>query len=225
MLLLQGSRFSEIYIPNPLQCYAYFKYGHHQKKCRLYGDELCRRCRITCVTHDESRCTNDFKCVNCGEDHPSTIHSCKIWKREKEVASVYREGLSFPEARKDVQAPYNLSSTVVKVNRASTVELKDAQTQITEATTQNTQAPQTKVTTNAKPAQKPPASRKPKIPAPKSPNISQNKVLSERLPKGSDDLILQHNRFQPLDEEDMEAENNPAETNKQGKIIKIYNNI
>ena len=106
----------EMYIPNPLQCYACFKYGHHEKKCRLHGgDELCRRCAITGVTHDESRCTNDVKCVNCGEDHPSTSHSCKIWKRGKEVVTIkYREGLSFPEARKIVQARYNLSfSTVV----------------------------------------------------------------------------------------------------------------
>ena len=216
----------EMYIPNPLQCYACFKYGHHEKKCRLYGgDELCRRCGITGVTHDESRCTNDVKCVNCGEDHPSTSHSCKIWKREKEVVTIkYREGLSFPEARKIVQARYNLSfSIVVKANKASTVELKDAQTQTTEASTQTTPPPQTKVTINAKPAQKLPASRKPEKPAPKSPNKSQNKVLSDRLPKGSDDLIQQHNRFQPLDEEDMEAENNHAETNKQGRIIKLNN--
>ena len=69
----------DIYIPNPLQCYACFKYGHHEKKCRLYGgDELCRRCGVTGVTHDESRCTNDVKCVYCGEDHPSTSRSCKF---------------------------------------------------------------------------------------------------------------------------------------------------
>ena len=212
----------EMYIPNPLQCYPCFKYGHHEKECRLYGgDELCRRCGITGVTHDESRCTNDVKCVNCCKDHPSTSHSCEIWKREKEVTIKYREGVSFPEARKIVQARYNLSfSTVVQANIASTVELKDAQTQTTEASTQTTPPPQTKVT-NAKPAQKPPASRKPEKPAPKSPNKSQNKVLSDPLPKGSDNLIQQRNCFQPHDEEDMEAENNHAETNKQSRIIKL----
>ena len=90
----------DIYIPNPLQCYACFKYGHHENKCRLYGgDELCRRCGIKGVTHDESRCTNEVKCVNCGEDHPPTSRSCKVWKREKEVVTIkYKEGLSFPEA-------------------------------------------------------------------------------------------------------------------------------
>ena len=57
----------------------------------------------------------------------------------------------------------------------------------------------------------------------KSPNKSSDRVLSDRLPKGSDDLIQQHNRFHCLDE-DMEAEKSPAEsTNKQGRIIKINN--
>ena len=57
----------------------------------------------------------------------------------------------------------------------------------------------------------------------KSPNKSSDRVLSDRLPKGSDDPIQQHNRLHCLDE-DMEAENSPAEsTNKQGRIIKINN--
>ena len=57
----------------------------------------------------------------------------------------------------------------------------------------------------------------------KSPNKSSDRVLSDRLPKGSDDPIQQHYRFHSLDE-DMEAENFPAEsTNKQGSIIKMIN--
>ena len=50
---------------------------------------------------------------------------------------------------------------------------------------------------------------------------SPSKVLSDRLPKGSDDEIKQFNRFSSLDE-DMEAEDSQAEsnTNKQGRIIK-----
>ena len=117
----------DMYILNPLQCYACFKYGHHERSCKLYGgDELCRRCGITGVTHDESRCTNEIKCVNCGEAHPSTSRSCKIWKKEKEVVTIKnKEGLSFPEARKIVEARYNLSfSTVLKTSKASSVELK-----------------------------------------------------------------------------------------------------
>ena len=62
--------------------------------------------------------------------------------------------------------------------------------------------------------------------APSSPSQrrhkSPSKVLSDRLPKGSDDEIKQFNRFSSLDE-DMEAEDSQAEsnTNKQGRIIKL----
>ena len=216
----------DMYIPNPLQCYACFKYGHHERSCKLYGgDELCRRCGITGVTHDESRCTNEIKCVNCGEAHPSTSRSCKIWKKEKEVVTIkYKEGLSFPEARKIVEARYKLSfSTVLKTSKASSIELKDAQTQTNEATVQ-TVTPQKPNESNVKTLQKQVANKKPEKPLPKSPKKTQNKVLSDRLPKGSDDQIQQHNRFQSLDE-DMEADTDHAEqnTNKQGRIIKINN--
>ena len=69
----------DMYIANPLQCYACFKYGHHERSCKLHaGGELCRRCGITGYTHDESKCPNPIKCVNCGEDHPSTSRACKI---------------------------------------------------------------------------------------------------------------------------------------------------
>ena len=215
----------DMYIPNPLQCYACFKFGHHERKCKLYGgDELCRRCGITSYTHhDENKCTNEIKCVNCGEDHPSTSRTCKIWKREKEVLTIkYKEGLSFPEARKIVEARKNLSfSTVVKTNKNNSVQLKDAQTQTTNASTQTTE-PQTKMSTNVNASQKVQAAKKPEKPVAKSPTKSQNKVLSDRLPKGSDDQIQQHNRFQCL-EEDMEKATDHAEeiTNKQGRIIKL----
>ena len=161
----------DMYIPNPLQCYACFKYGHHERSCKLYGgDELCRRCGITGVTHDESRCTNEIKCVNCGEAHPSTSRSCKIWKKEKEVVTIkYKEGLSFPEARKIVEARYNFSfSTVLKTSKASSIELKDAQTQTNEATVQ-TVTPQKPNESNVKTLQKQVANKKPEKPLPKSP--------------------------------------------------------
>ena len=190
----------DMYIPNPLQCYACFKYRHHERSCKLYGgDELCRRCGITGVTHDESRCTNEIKCVNCGEAHPSTSRSCKIWKKEKEVVTIkYKEGLSFPEARKIVEARYNLTfSTVLKTSKASSIELKDAQTQTNDAKVQ-TVTPQKPNESNVKTLQKQVANKKPEKPLPKSPKKTQNKVLSDRLPKGSDDQIQQHNRSKVL---------------------------
>ena len=206
----------DMYIPNPLQCYACFKYGHHERSCKLYGgDELFKRCGITCITHDESRCTNEIKCVN--EAHPSTSRSCKIWKKEKEVVTIkYKEGLSFPEPRKIVEARYNLSfSTVLKTSKASSIELKDAQTQTNDASVQ-TVTPQKPIESNIKTLQKQVANKKPEKPLPKSPKKTQNKVLSDRLPKGPDNQIQQHNRFQSLDE-DMEADIDHAEQNASSK--------
>ena len=45
-------------------------------------------------------------------------------------------------------------------------------------------------------------------------------VASDRIPKGSDDQIKNHNRYQCLGE-DMEAEDTIADNNKQGKIIRL----
>ena len=116
-----------MYSPNPLQCYACFKYGLHERSCKLHGgDELGRPCGITGVIRDETRCTNEIQSDNCYETHTSTSRSSKIWKKAKEIVTImYRKGLSFPEARKIVEARYNLSFlTVLKTNKASIVELQ-----------------------------------------------------------------------------------------------------
>ena len=73
--------------------------------------------------------------------------------------------------------------------------------------------------------QKPIANKKPEKPVRnKSPNKPPENVISDRLPKGSDDSIKQHNRFIRLDE-DMKADDDHADgnANKQGRIIKIIN--
>ena len=213
-----------MYIPNPLQCYACFKYGHHERSCKLHaGGELCRRCWITGYTQDKGKCPNPIKCVNCGEDHPSTSRACKIWKKEKEMVTIkYKEGLSLTEARKIVETRHSLSfSTVLESNKTSSVEHKDAQMQTSDASVQT--VPQQKAgQTSVKTSDKPVSQKKQEKPLPKSPSKSSNKVLSDRLPKGSDDQIQQHNRFQCLDE-DIEADIDHAEQNKnkQGRIIKL----
>ena len=66
-----------MHIPNPLQCYSSFKHRHHERSRKLHGrDELCRRCGIIRITHDESRCPNSVKCISSSEDHPSTSRAC-----------------------------------------------------------------------------------------------------------------------------------------------------
>ena len=125
----------DMYIPNPLQCYSCFRFGHHERKCRMaVENKLCRRCGEIANDHDEKTCSKVMKCVNCGGEHMATSRACDHWRKEKEIVTVkHRESLSFPEARKIVENRYRLSSsysTVVKANKK--VEFKDANTQTTE---------------------------------------------------------------------------------------------
>ena len=171
--------------------------------------------------------------------------SCPVWKKEKEVVTLkYTSGLSFPEARKIVETRHKMGVSYASVSKASTehVQRKEAQTQTAEAAVQTdnseslkSQEKSTSLTNNT---QEPTASSKPstkkqsgtqvQAKAPSSPgqrrNKSPTKVLSDRLPKGSDDQIRQFNCFGFLDD-DMEAEDSQAESNinRQGRIIKLNN--
>ena len=229
----------DLYIPNPLQCYSCFKFGHHESRCSSSADsKLCRRCGEALSNHP-SPCANDCqkkcKCVSCGGDHMATSRTCPVWQREKEIVSVkYREGLSFQDARKVVNSRFILTNSYAMAAKGKHV--KDAQTQTDVAVQTESSTITPKLNSNklsSKPVQssisssKSPVSgnvnQKPEKPTRnKSPSKSE-KVLSDRLPKGSDDPIQQHNRFHCLDE-DMEAESSPAESiNKQSRIIKINN--
>ena len=128
-------------------------------------------------------------------------------------------------------------STITKTHTSTARRVQDASTQTDDVGVQTeTQKkpetncmPQKQTPSNVKPPQKPLVNKHPEKPdksAPKSPSKSPRQVLSDRLPKGSDDPIQQHNRFHCLDEEDMEADVNHAEPpnqNKQGRIIKLNN--
>ena len=146
-------------------------------------------------------------------------------EKEKEIITIkHRESLSFAEARKIVDARHALGasySSFAKSSSAKTVNMKDAQTQTNDASVQ-TETPEKQISPPAKTSKKPTVNRKSEKPIVKSPKKTQNKVLSDRLPKGSDDQIQQHNRFECLDE-DMEAEDTNTESipNKQGHIIKL----
>ena len=207
--------------------YRCFKFAHHERQCN--ADDHCKRCSANeNETHHSEPCTRSPKCFNCGEEHYSTSRSCKVWQREKEIITIkYRESLSFAEAWKITDTRHALGSSyssVTKSNIAKSVTLKDAQTQTNDASVQ-TEILQKQTSTTVK-HQQPVSNKTPDKPVRnKSPNKSSDRVLSDRLPKGSDDPIQLHNRFHCLDEEDMEAENDHAEihTNKQGRIIKLNN--
>ena len=90
----------EIYIPNPLRCFNFQQYGHHEDKCK--NEPVCTKCGQTAI-HHASLCKNPTKCANCGESHDANSKECKIWQKEKEILRVkFTRNISFPEARKAV---------------------------------------------------------------------------------------------------------------------------
>ena len=211
----------DLYVPNLLQCYTCFKFGHHESRCNSGADnKLCRRCSEPICMHTSpcaEDCQKKLKCVSCGGEHMATSMS---WQREKEIVSVkYRQGLSFQDARKIVNSwivLWGSYAMAVKGKQRKTTELKDAQTQTDIAVQTETRKPPPKANSyksSGKPVQTPASS-------PKSP-IKNNNKTNKPTEKVISDSLQQHNRFQCLDE-DMEAESVPAEsTNKQGRIIKL----
>ena len=111
----------DLYIPNPLQCYTCFKYGHNERKCNKNTSEaLCKHCGEVANTDDSTGCKNTVKCANCGGEHVATSRTCPVWKREKEIVTIkYKESLSFPEARKIVNSGLNLNNLYSSVTNSS----------------------------------------------------------------------------------------------------------
>ena len=90
------------YIPNPLRCYNYQKFGHHESKC--LKPPVCNQCGGSGADHTELTCTNPINCINCEGSHPADSRDCTVWKREKEINQVkFTNNIPFPEARKIVR--------------------------------------------------------------------------------------------------------------------------
>ena len=241
----------EVYIPNPLQCFSCFKFGHGSKVCR--AEDVCPKCAGNAHQHNEEDCTYPLKCINCGEQHSARSKQCKQWKLEKEVLQVkYSQNIAFPEARKIVNsrhaAPTTSYASITKSGNKS-VELKDAQTQTptvdsTITTTQktpeqgnNTKTQQTLVTkpvpnivnykntskSNNPRTQKPSQSRRGVNETPR-----QKIQLTDRTKKGSENPISNFNRFDSLsDREEMEDDGDfvpdvpPPSVTRGGRIRRL----
>ena len=69
----------EQYIPNPLRCYKWQKYGHHEDNCR--GREVCGKCGQQNPDYHINDCQFPCKCANCGGDHLVYVRSCESWRQ------------------------------------------------------------------------------------------------------------------------------------------------
>ena len=71
----------EKYIPAPLRCLKYQKYGHHMEACRR------RLTFAKCGEKDpdlmEENCLKEIRCSNCRQDHPVFLRSGDIDKKRK----------------------------------------------------------------------------------------------------------------------------------------------
>jgi len=110
-----------IYIPNPLQCYNCFKFGHNEKNCKVA--EICPKCNTNGYEHNEADCSKPLSCVNSSEPHSARSRDCKAWKIEKEVARQIAN-LSF-------KSPSSSStySSITKSNMNKSTVCIDASTQ------------------------------------------------------------------------------------------------
>ncbi|XP_023210226.1 uncharacterized protein LOC111613143 [Centruroides sculpturatus] len=55
------------YIPNPLRCFKFQRFGHSQTSCR--GKSLCAQYGVE--GHQSTECTTTPCCVNCKDAHPA----------------------------------------------------------------------------------------------------------------------------------------------------------
>ena len=202
----------ELYVPNPLRCFNCQKFGHHENNCPADLGSVCEKCGTGNHDHLASQCKKPAKCVNCGENHMSRSSDCDVWKKEKEVMKIkVTQRLTYPEARKiyDPQKPEFTFSKVVSSmpkkpeTKTSSTQYSVKDTEITESSKviisrihkqiQNIQNNQTSTSKSSSTTAK-----KQQNQTNTNSKQSKQKVISDRMKKGSDDPIQNHNKFGPL---------------------------
>ena len=202
----------ELYVPNPLRCFNCQKVGHHENNCPADLGSVCEKCGTGNHDHLASQCKKPAKCVNCGENHMSRSSDCDVWKKEKEVMKIkVTQRLTYPEARKiyDQQKPEFTFSKVVSSmpkkpeTKTSSTQYSVKDTEITESSKviisrihkqiQNIQNNQTSTSKSSSTT-----AQKQQNQTNTNSKQSKQKVISDRMKKGSDDPIQNHNKFGPL---------------------------
>ena len=158
------------------------------------------------------------QCVNCGENHMSRSSDCDVWKKEKEVMKIkVTQRLTYPEARKiyDQQKPEFTFSKVVS-SMPKKPETKTSSTQYNVKDSEITESSKVIISRIHKQNQtnQNSTSKSSSTPAQKQQNQtntiskqSKQIVISDRIRKGSNDPIQDHNRFGALaDDGDMDTD-------------------
>ena len=220
----------EQYIPAPLRCFSCQKFGHHQSVSR--ERKVCAKCGLD-AHGDEEPCDNPTQCVNCKGDHPAFAKSCPAWVTEQQICKVKAAlNVSHAEAKKRVQTNQTQTSGMLySAALTSRPETRSIGTQMDD-TTEDTVSQSTLIkritrtietqTETAKPmspkkisrqdqrkvgekggSHKGPADR----PRPASTGSRGDKptLAAGRPPKGSQDAVRCANRFETLEDLQMEG--------------------
>ena len=100
------------YIPFPMRCFKYHKFGHSKEKCRC-TNVVCGRCGKDHA--DQHQCTAAAFFINCKGNHPAFSKQCPKFLEEQVILRFKAEhGGTFQQARAAViiliETPRSVSS-------------------------------------------------------------------------------------------------------------------
>ena len=92
----------------------------------------CEKCGMGNHDHITSRCKNETKCVNCGQNHLSKLTECEVWKKEKEIMKIkVTKNLTYLEARSLYEhQPETTFSKIVQSAQIAKPVTKSSATQV-----------------------------------------------------------------------------------------------
>ena len=199
----------DLYVPNPLRCFNCQKFGHHEDKCPVDIGSVCERCGMGNHDHHTNHCKYPTKCVNCGGEHLSRSNECETWKKEKEIMKLkVTKNLTYLEARKRFEQKPEFSFSKVVKSLAAKPETKTTSTQYSVEDSKITESTKVIIARTAKDQSQKLTSKSSSeqttvLKKQNQPNINgkpqqRPNTASNRVQKGSDDPIKQHNRFGAL---------------------------
>ena len=216
----------EQFIPNPLRCFNCQKFGHHEDNCKLTDAVICDRCGES--KHTSSICQRPFKCVNCGKEHSARSTECEVWKREKEIMRIKTiRKISYFEAKKQYELSFEPRYSKIVQSATAKPQTRTCGTQYDpldfkqdtkypskstsssvpkpQSSETDTKSNQTKESSRSRSAHRSSScSRSPNKNQKSKPDKKEKDKQSNRQKKGSQDPIKLANRYENL--EDMELE-------------------